>query len=136
MSRNNCNSRRKPSLRRPALVAAIALGLSGQAFAIEFTWGENLTGTFDTTVSYGVQVRVQDIDPNLIGKGNILPTAFQLPNAQQRLLPGRWSVNSDDGNRKYEAGEITGTCPAFSGGTTTGSSPDGVIGSGCHSVCA
>ena len=106
MSRNNINSRRKPSLRRPALVAAIALGLSGQALAIEFTWGDNLTGTFDTTVSYGVQQRVQDIDSNLIGKGNLLPTAFQLPNAQQRLLPGRWSVNSDDGNRKYEDGDI------------------------------
>ncbi len=106
MSRNNFNSRRKPSLRRPALVAAIALGLSGQAFAIEFTWGDNLTGTFDTTVSYGVQVRVQEIDPNLIGKGNLLPTAFQLPNAQQRLLPGRFSVNSDDGNRKYEDGDV------------------------------
>ncbi len=106
MSRNNFDSRRKPSLRRPALVAAIALGLTGQALAIEFTWGENLTGTFDTTVSYGIQMRVQDIDPNLIGKGNLLPTAFTLPNAQQRTLPGRFSVNSDDGNRKYEDGDI------------------------------
>ncbi len=31
-----------------------------------------------------------------------------------------------NGNRKYEAGEITGTCPAFSGGTTTGYNPAGV----------
>ncbi len=111
MSQRNLNQtsprfhRRGASLRRPALVAAIALGLSGQAAAIDFTWGENLVGTFDTTLSYGVSVRVDEIDENLIGKASLLPTAFQLPNAQQRLLPGRFSVNSDDGNRKYEDGD-------------------------------
>ncbi len=100
------NYRGGASLRRPALVAAIALGLSGQAAAIELNLGDNVRGTFDTTVSYGVAVRVQDIDENLVGKATLLPTTFLLPNAQQRLLPGRFSVNSDDGNSKYQDGDI------------------------------
>ena len=81
--------------RRPvsAIVAAALLGLgAGPAFAIEFSNGE-LTGSFDTTISYGATWRVDDPDPENLGKAFWDPT-IGLPgrtNAEQREALGRWS---------------------------------------------
>lgn len=107
MSKHNRNPRGlRPA--RGALGAAIALALGGfvaaPAHAFEFTFGEDWSGTLDTTLSYGVSRRMQDADIPLIGKANINPTVGALPNSAQRTAPGRWSVNSDDGNLNYRNG--------------------------------
>ena len=54
---------------RARLAAAVAVGLlmAPAVHAFEFSNGE-LQGSFDTTVSYGYAWRVEDQDPNLIGK--------------------------------------------------------------------
>ena len=93
----------RTALRPSGLAAAIALALvaSAPAQAFEFSNGE-LTGTLDTTVSYGISLRAEDRDDDLIGMSNLNPLIGQLPNAQQREAPGRWSVNSDDGNLNYD----------------------------------
>ena len=71
--------------------------------AIEFTKGD-WSGSFDTTVSYGVSWRAGDLDPENVGKAYWDPANSQLSNAERRASVGRWSVNGDDGNRNYPDG--------------------------------
>jgi hypothetical protein len=74
--------------------------------AIEISSGE-LTGSFDTTISYGAAWRASDLDEDFIGKAAINPGISMLDNAEQRAAPGRWSVNNDDGNLNYrDAGDL------------------------------
>jgi len=68
--------------------AVAALLLAVPAGAVGFGGGD-LTGTWDTTISWGVQYRLDDADPELIGLAN----------------GGRaFSVNGDDGNLNYGTG--------------------------------
>ena len=95
-----------------AVTVALAVG-AAPALAFEYTNGD-FSLTTSNTISYGVQSRMQKPAENLIGKANLFtpnPAAgvlfpAQLPNAQQRLLPGRFSVNSDDGNLKWDRGDV------------------------------
>lgn len=95
-----------------------AVGYSTNARALEFGEGD-LKISVDTTVSYGVSVRVQEQDDNLIGKAQFTPT-IAIPclgavpctesviatNDRQRAARGRFSVNSDDGNQKWGKNDI------------------------------
>jgi hypothetical protein len=100
-----------------AVTLALAVGAM-PALAAEYTNGD-FSLTTSNNFSYGIQSRVQEIDNDLIGKANLftpvppsaaLPTGIPfpaaLPNSVQRTLPGRFSVNSDDGNRKWEEGDV------------------------------
>ncbi len=49
-----------------AIMLALTFGSPGSAQAIEFSSGE-LSGNFDTTVSYGLTWRVDDPDPDNLG---------------------------------------------------------------------
>ena len=109
-------------MHRSPLAAAVALGLfvTPMAQAFDFENG-GLTGSLDTTVSYGVSVRAGDQAEDLIGKATYNPSAYLL-NQQlsppfntlgtfagslaQQALPGRWSTNRDDGNIKYDSGDL------------------------------
>ena len=86
-----------------ALTLALFAVVSTSAQAIGFSKGE-LTGSFDTTISYGAAWRAGDLDEDNIGKAAINPLNFLLDNAGRRASPGRWSVNNDDGNRNYPDG--------------------------------
>jgi hypothetical protein len=107
---------------RTPLAAAVALGLftAPMAQAFEFTKGE-LTGSLDTTVSYGINIRTEDPATDLIGKATLNPliaTQGQVipglppglntfPGSPAQLnAPGRLSVNRDDGNIKYDKGDL------------------------------
>jgi hypothetical protein len=117
----------KKSIQRThlALAVATALVMAPAAQAFEFEKGE-LTGSLDTTISYGYSWRIEDQDPNLIGKAQFNPLicAQNIPlgvipvgttrcastggvpgSAAQQLAPGRFSVNRDDGNVKYDNGD-------------------------------
>jgi hypothetical protein len=129
------NQKLRGLMSRAPLATAIAFGLlaAPAAQAFEFQKG-GLTGSLDTTVSYGVSIRTEDADPDLIGKGYfnplictqnavgtvvIDPTAVIPPpagsfnpcslgypgSAAQRAAPGRFSVNRDDGDLKYDNGD-------------------------------
>ena len=92
------------NLTRKVVLGSLVLGFaSSPALAIDISKGE-LTGSFDTTVSYGAAWRAGDLDPENVGKGYHNPLDFLLSNAQRRESPGRWSVNNDDGNRNYPDG--------------------------------
>ena len=107
---------------RSPLAAAVALGLftAPMAHAFEWTSGE-LTGSLDTTIGYGVNMRTEDPATDLIGKATLNPLiALQgqvipgLPaglntypgSPAQLAAPGRLSVNRDDGNIKYDKGDL------------------------------
>ncbi|HYC03604.1 MAG TPA: DUF1302 domain-containing protein [Azospirillaceae bacterium] len=63
---------------------------AGSAQAVQFNRGE-LTGSFDTTITVGATFRVQDRDPDLIGRAN----------------GGRGnSINGDNGNLNYDKGLV------------------------------
>ncbi|CAN5205469.1 DUF1302 domain-containing protein [soil metagenome] len=113
-------------LSRAPLAAAVAVALlaAPAAQAFEFTKG-TLTGSLDTTVSYGYSWRTEDADPNLIGKVQFNPalcyqniplgpiavgpgrcSSNAVPgSAFQNAAPGRYSVNRDDGDLKYGKGD-------------------------------
>jgi hypothetical protein len=86
-------------------VACALLGLAAMPVsAIELNWGDEISGSWDTTVSYGAAWRIHDADEDNLGKAVFNPTAFTLDNAGQRAALGRWSVNGDDGNLNYPDG--------------------------------
>ncbi len=96
-------------VKRLAAGIALALGtgmlVTAPAHAIEFSSGE-ITGSFDTTISYGATWRVNDPDDDNLGKAYHNPTTFLFDNAGQRDQLGRWSVNNDDGNQKWDGGDL------------------------------
>ena len=112
---------------RAPLAAAVALGLlaAPAVQAFEFSRGE-LTGSLDTTVSYGYAWRVEERDVNLIGKSWFNPllctqnvplgpipvgpgrctSTGGVPGSQAQIdALGRFSANRDDGNLKYDEGD-------------------------------
>ncbi|MDW8480145.1 MAG: DUF1302 domain-containing protein [Xanthomonadales bacterium] len=114
------NEKLNPSLRRlrplpatrpkPLAIALAALLAAPGASAFEFQRGE-LSGSWDTTISYGFGVRMARPDPNQRGKGNIQPTLngvpiATLPASTTVNLPGRYSANGDDGNFKYDKHDL------------------------------
>jgi hypothetical protein len=104
-----------------AVTAALLAAPAAQAF--EFQKG-GLTGSLDTTVSYGISVRTQDADSDLIGKSYFNPalcaynfplaaipagnlgrcaSSGGVPGSQAQIdAMGRFSANRDDGNVKYD----------------------------------
>jgi hypothetical protein len=101
-----------------ATAVAVALFSAPAAQAFEFEHG-GLTGSLDTTVSYGISVRTEDADPDLVGKAhfnpliclqNVVfgpgnPCSVGFPgSASQQAAKGRFSVNRDDGDLIYDKG--------------------------------
>ena len=78
-----------------ATIFAFGLAATGKpitlAADVKFLDGR-VTGAFDTTISVGVSVRVEDRDSSLIGLAN---------------GGSKTGVNGDDGNLNYKAGDIT-----------------------------
>ena len=89
---------RTPQFRRSRIVTAIALALMAgapAAFAFEFkSESGEITGSFDTTVSVGALWRVDKRDSTLIS----------IANGGSSRDP-----NSEDGNLKYDNGELVST---------------------------
>jgi hypothetical protein len=101
-----------------ALAVAAALLAAPAAQAIQFN-NDELEGSWDTTVSYGLSVRTTDAADSAIAKSQFNPTlALQVgaltaqgrfAEAQQLQLNARgtFSANGDDGNLNYrDAGDI------------------------------
>ncbi len=60
------------------------------AFAVDVSVGP-VSGRLDTTISTGASIRVEDRDPDLVGK----------PNGGNA-----WSINGDDGNLNFDLGDL------------------------------
>jgi hypothetical protein len=74
-----------PALKLSAL--AVGLVVAGSASAVQFKFDNGVSGSFDTTFSYGISIRTEDPDKSLIGLAN---------GGTSR------SVNEDDGTRNYK----------------------------------
>jgi Protein of unknown function (DUF1302) len=86
-------SQSKRSNMLPALklsVLAVGLVMAGSASAVQFKYDNGVSGSFDTTLSYGLSIRTSDPDKSLIGISN---------GGTSR------SVNEDDGTRNYKKNE-------------------------------
>lgn len=88
-----------------AIACGLAISMSGQVQAIEFSEGE-ITGSFDTTISYGASWRIEDRDPNNVAKAVHNPFISFADNEGERAALGRFSANSDDGNLNYDDGDL------------------------------
>jgi len=94
----------RPNRLRLAVTAAL-LGsvFAAPVMAYEFDF-DDVKASIDTTLSYGIAFRTQNAADSLIGKANLaghsLPSDFG-DFVAARDLPGRFSVNSDDGDLLY-----------------------------------
>ncbi len=98
---NLCGKGLRPSLLAGAIGMAIA---ANSVQALDFS-GNNYELRIDTTVSYSIGVRAEERDEDLVGKAAFNPFISALPIEQQIAAPGRFSVNSDDGNLNFDDGE-------------------------------
>lgn len=99
-----------------AIAGVIAMALQPAA-AFDFSRGE-LSGSLDTTVSYGASWRAERqsddllaksyIDPTIVAQITALTNAGMYLEAQQLQIAagGRFSANRDDGNLKYDKGDL------------------------------
>lgn len=100
MKTNKFNNNKLKTAVKIAMLTS-SLGLVSLANAISFNKGD-FTASLDTTVSYGIGFRVQKRDDALVGKANLNPFVGALPLDQQIASPGRFSINSDNGNLNYD----------------------------------
>lgn len=93
-----------------ALASAVALTATMPVPAAQFASGD-ITGSLDTTISYGTSWRVQGRDSSILGL-----TSTTLPNgsAPPGSLGGTaFSVNGDDGNLNYDKGLVSNILTAI-----------------------
>ncbi len=107
------------NVRRNRLVQALALGSIGllvaqPAAAVKFE-GESVSGSFDSTISFGIQKRIQGQDCRLIGNDNggcapttgTLGTVVNGPGFDWTSSPDFNNLQADDGNLNFNKGDIT-----------------------------
>lgn len=100
MKTNNIKQNKLNAALKIALLTS-SLGLVSLANAISFNKGD-FSASWDTTISYGMGVRAEERDNDLVGKANLNPFVGALPLEQQIAAPGRFSINSDNGNLNYD----------------------------------
>ena len=87
-SKRTCVRFIAPTLKLSAI--AVGLALAGAAGAEQFKYDSGISGSFDSTFSYGLSIRQSDASKDLIGLAN---------GGTSR------SVNEDDGTRNYKKNE-------------------------------
>jgi len=86
----------------PAVLAGLCVSYTGHAFQFE---SGDISGSFDTSISYGTMFRVQDRDKSILGVASTtLPNGKQPPGS---LGGTGFSVNGDDGNLNYGTGLVS-----------------------------
>jgi hypothetical protein len=109
----------KPKLAGVVAAVGMALFVGQPAQAIDIE-GDNWSGSWDTTVSYGSTWRMEDRDNKRIGHSNLGNAAsnFQplgpgqlsaVPNSNTLLDQGGWSNNGDDGNLNFDKHDAVST---------------------------
>jgi len=110
----NKNTKAINSLRRTCLSSAISgallvtgLGIASNASALEFDLSDDWSAQLDTTITYGIGIRVQDRDEDLVGFANLIDVPGALSTQELIDLPfGTFSVNGDDGNLNYDQWDL------------------------------
>ncbi len=90
--------------RHAVLATALALSVAAPVPAAQFASGD-VTGSFDTTLSYGTSWRVEGRDTGILG---VTSTTQPNGSAPPGSLGGTaFSVNGDDGNLNYDKGLVS-----------------------------
>ena len=108
---------KKTSLQlKPLALAIAALGaaFATPAAAFKFDLDNGITGSFDSTISFGMQTRLQSTDKSIIGNdnGGNVPTVGDLgvkvngPGFGATSNPDFNYLNTDDGNLNYKKHDI------------------------------
>ncbi|MDP3538326.1 MAG: DUF1302 domain-containing protein [Azonexus sp.] len=95
-------------------IAAIGMGIASPAHAFKFDLDNGISGSFDSTLSFGVQRRMQSPSKSMIGNdnGGNVPTTGTLgervngPGGGAAANPDFNYTNVDDGNLNYKKGDI------------------------------
>jgi len=106
---NNTNIARAhllPSRLGIAIALALSAGAMHNASALEFGEQDGWHGTLNTTLSYGLGVRLSDQSADEIAKAHFNPLIGLAPNAAQRSAKGAFSANHDDGDLNYDSGDL------------------------------
>ncbi len=96
------------------LIATLGLGVAGQARAFKFDLDNGVSGSLDSTISLGVQRRMQSPNNSMVGNNNggSVPTSGRLGELVNGAGQGATSnpdfnyTNIDDGNLNYKKGDI------------------------------
>jgi hypothetical protein len=99
---------------RPIVLAAAALGVAGPAAAFKFDLDNGISGSFDSTLSFGVQRRMSSPSSSLIGNdsGGSVATTGALGSLVNGAGQGATAnpdfnyTNVDDGDLNYKKGDI------------------------------
>lgn len=113
LSKHKDTTMEKINLQKAPLALAIAafgFGAAHSALAFNFETEGGVQGSFDSTISFGVQRRMKSPDPSIIANENGGNVGF-FGNAPQAQLTGIVSPNfnylqADDGNLNYKKGDI------------------------------
>lgn len=94
------------------VLAALALGAAAPAHAFKFDLDNGISGSLDSTISLGVQRRMQSQDSSMVGRdnGGTVPTSGTLGGLvngdRTTSNPDFNYTNADDGNLNYKRGDI------------------------------
>ena len=101
---------------KPLALAIAALGatFATPAAAFKFEMENGITGSFDSTISFGMQTRMQSTDKSIIGldNGGTVATVSELgvksngPGAGGSANPDFNYLQTDDGNLNYKKHDI------------------------------
>ena len=95
-------------------IAAIGISLANPAAAFKFDMDGGLTGTFDSTISFGMQRRMKSPDMSIIGNDSggsvnttgLLGELVNGPGGGIAAVPDFNYTQTDDGNLNYKKGDI------------------------------
>lgn len=106
MKRQMHSAQFRPFTPAPLLAAAIALALAAPAAHALDLSTEETEIRLDTTLSYGIGIRVADRKDNLVAKSHFDPLISTRSLPEQIAAPGRFSANSDDGNLNFDQWDL------------------------------
>ncbi len=95
-------------------VAALGCGLAGSASAAPFELENGISGSFDSSISFGIQRRMKSPDSAIVGNDSggrvatsgALGSAVNGPGQGATANPDFNYSNADDGNLNYKKGDI------------------------------
>ena len=96
------------------VIATLGLGVAGQAHAFKFDLDNGVSGSLDSTISLGVQRRMESPNKSMVGRdnGGSIGTTGRLGELVNGAGQGSTSnpdfnyTNIDDGNLNYKKGDI------------------------------
>ena len=109
MIRKGLDTIHKAKLAGVATAVGLALSVGQTAQAVDIST-DSWSGSWDTTTSFGFQIRTEERDNSRIGHSNLQGLGpgglAAVPGSNTALTEGAWSNNGDDGNLNFNRGDF------------------------------